>query len=119
MQQSTPFEATQEAQEYLQQLQQEKVSLSEDASPLEQEAFKQLHLLQKRVSEVSAFRDAQSKQAAQIQTKIHGASRDLDTLSGQLSAYAQLLLSAEGGRRAVATKGPIPPPEPPTEEVLP
>lgn len=102
MTKDTPFEASQEAQEYINKLQTGRANLPDSASPLEKEAYNQLKSLQQRLGALSGKQATTEKQIAQLQAQAEGCRRDIDTVSGQLTAYAQLLVTAEAVRRESA-----------------
>jgi len=118
-QKAQKFEQTAEAQEYLQKLTQGRIKLTQDASFLEAKAHQNFVGLQKQANQLQTQRDNAQKQIERLQEQVKNADRDLDGLSGQMAAYAQLLIAAEGERRgyeafvatdALPDPGPLPPP---------
>ena len=99
MENATPFEQTPEAQEYIGKLQSERASLAEGVSALEHEALSQLRQLGKRVRALNANKLDLERQIEQGKAQAAQIQRESDGVTGQLSAYAQLLVSAEGKRR--------------------
>lgn len=108
-----PFEATTEAQEYINKLQMGRVDLPAEASMLEKEAYKQLIALQQRLGAFNQQQLQAEKKISELKKQSDGLRRDIDTVSGQMAAYAQMLVAAESERRS-----PPAPPAPPDKPKL-
>lgn len=104
------FDSTPEAQEYIQKLQKGRIELDESAASLEREAFKQFKILQQRLGQLTQKQTSTEKQIQSLQTQLSQLSSDVDVVSGQMAAYAQLLVSAEGARRDAVPHKPEDPP---------
>ena len=116
-QQPQPFEQSPEAQEYIDKLQQGRVQLPPEATKLEGRAFENLQKLGRQRREMTTTQGDIEKQIDTLQGRQTAILRDIDTTNGQMAAYANLLVAAEGDRRlAVDDDASSVPdtPEPPT-----
>jgi hypothetical protein len=107
-QQQKSFAESDEAQEYIQKLQAEKVKLPDDASPLEHEAFNNLTGLGKRMRDLNTAQSDMDKEIAALQQRREAMKRDVDVITGQMGAFASILVSAEGARRKPAKVDEMP-----------
>lgn len=92
-----------EADEYLRAIQSGKHAIPDDGG-LEYEAYKRLMTLQRQIREMTNQKNAAEKEVARAQAQIEQLDRDINGVSGEMSGYAQLLLSAEGKRRDATAK---------------
>lgn len=88
-----------EIQEYLGKIQSGKQQLSPDASPLERSVLENLNETSKRIREQVTMKNDSEKQVAALQERIRALGSDIDTLQGEASGYARILISAEDARR--------------------
>lgn len=100
--QQQPFEDTPEAQEFLAKLQSGRIQLPPEANALEVEAFVALQGIASSLRNTTATRNDVEKQIEAAQGRMRGLERESDNLAGQLAAFAQILVSAEGARRTKA-----------------
>ncbi len=105
------FLNTPDASEYLQKLQTGRTSLPSEASALERKMFEQLQELQKKVRALSVTSGDLEKEILAAQARQRAVSRDIDLLSGEMTGYAKMLVSAEGARRE-ETKDAVEEPQP-------
>ncbi len=96
------FLNTPDASEYLQKLQAGRIKLPSEANALEQEMFQQLQELQKKLRALSVNSGDLEKEIAAAQARKKAIARDIDLVSGEMTGYAKMLLSAEGARRDAA-----------------
>jgi hypothetical protein len=89
-----------EIQEYLSKLQSGKQQLPTDASPLERSVLENLNETSKRIREQVTMKNDSEKQVAALQERIRALGSDIDTLQGEASGYARILISAEDARRS-------------------
>lgn len=95
----TKFEKSKEAEGYVNGLIDGNTNLPEEANNLEQEALNQVRTLRQSLANLAGRQSSIEKQIGQLQAQLTGARRDADVVSGQIAAYAQMLVSAEGARR--------------------
>ena len=93
------FLNTPDASEYLQKLQAGRITLPPEASALECKMFQQLQNLQKNVRALSVTSGDLEKEILAAQARQKGIAREIDLLSGEMTGYAKMLVSAEGARR--------------------
>lgn len=94
------FENSKQAEEYVQGLLGDKIPLPEGSSPVEDEVLKSVKSAAARLNAVrNALRDTDNQLQA-LQARRAQLVRDLDSGAGEASAYAKILVSAEGKRRA-------------------
>ena len=99
-----------EIQEYLSKLQSGKQQLPTDASPLERSVLENLNETSKRIREQVTMKNDSEKQVAALQERIRTLGSNIDTLQGEASGYARILISAEDARRAPPAEGATPEP---------
>ncbi len=106
-----------EQQEYIQHLQAGRREAPTD-SPLEGEAVKRLREISQGIQRLNDARNRADKQLEALRAQIQDLDSNINRQSGELNAYATLLISAEQGRR---TDAEPPPPIPegvmPSEEI--
>ena len=93
------FAQTEEAQEYLDKLQAGKTQLPDEANALEKEAYENLRGLNGKLRSLSTNQADVDKQIVQLKNQREGIGREIDMATGQATAFASMLVSAEGGRR--------------------
>lgn len=87
-----------EGQEYIGKIQAGNV-IPHDPSPLETEALVNLHKCQKKLQTLTANQSELERQLAAGKKQADTLSREIDLATGELRAFAQVLLFAEGARR--------------------
>lgn len=92
------FHESPEGQEYISKIQAGNIK-PHDPSFLEGEALSNLHDRQRRLQELTARRSEMERQLADGKKQVEAVSRDIDLATGELRAFAQVLLFAEGARR--------------------
>jgi hypothetical protein len=92
-----------EVQEYLNKLQTGKQQLPADASALERTVLENLNEISKRIREQVTMKNDSEKQVLAIQERIRILGSDIDTIQGEATGYARILVSAEDARRAPPT----------------
>lgn len=111
------FDQTQEAQEWINKLTAERIQLPSEATPLEAEALGNLKNGQTELRQITTKRADLEKQIGLLKSQHEQMGRDTDVKSGELTAYARLLVSAEGARRTLAEAESKAKPEPEDTDV--
>lgn len=96
---SKEFLNSPEAQEYINKLQTGRQELAPAASDLEREAVANLRELTQRLRQITVGKSDAEKQIEQLKAQVAGMGRDADVVTGEMTAYARLLASAESSRR--------------------
>lgn len=93
------FEDTPEAYEYVERLQDGKVTLPTGAGPLEYELLGRLKAVKTQIREILTRHNDLEKQIEALIAQKNVAARDIDVLRGEASGYSKVLASAKGVRR--------------------
>lgn len=105
MQQQPPMPQD-EAQEYLAKLQQGKIQIPPEASPIEHQIAKTMAETSKRIRELTTAKSDAERDAERIKQALDNIEKQIAAVEGQLGAYASLLVTAEGERRKAAAMAP-------------
>ncbi len=92
------FHESPEGQEYISKIQAGNVK-PQDPSFLEGEALSNLHDRQSKLQALTARRSDMERQLAEGRKQVEAVGREIDLATGELRAFAQVLLFAEGARR--------------------
>ncbi len=100
------FVESPEAIEYINKLNAGRVSLPDDASPIEREILVNFKDRQERLKEIGNARSDAAKQIEELTVRHKQLNQEWDVMSGEVRANARILVSAEGGRRALVEAKP-------------